>query len=314
MMSWQIISLMVTVLSGWSLALEATTLSLNKEWPASKLITVDAGFLSVKVEGEERQTIEASSVLENLGKEASYEWQVNEDEEELRLRLVATNIPHYNIDGTLTLKVPQKTSVRINNSSGDVWVHHLKSKEVAIKTASGDITFQDCTGVIKANSASGEINASRLQGTLKFRNVSGDLHLNNLEGAIFSRTTSGQTEGYHLQGDVEIEASCGSVNIEDLQGDLEVETRSGPIKARGIRSTDEVNLRSITGSIYLTMAQPLNEFSVQMNSETGTVVVQKQNMGRKFQQDKVDLPGAPKIKMVTISGSIQLDEGEKSGL
>lgn len=296
-----------------SFALSAATLSLNKEWPASKLITVDAGFLSVKVEGAERSTIEASSILENIGQDASYEWEVNEDEEELRLRLVAANIPHYNIDGTLTLKVPQETAVRVNNSSGDVWVHNLKSKEIAIKTASGDITFQDCAGLIKANSASGEINASRLQGTLKFRNVSGDLHLNNLQGTLFSRTTSGQTEAYHIQGDVEFEASCGSVNIEDLQGDLEVETRSGPVKARNIRVNEEINLRSITGSLYLTMSQPINDLSVQMNSETGAVIVNKHNVGRKFHQDKAE-SHISKVRLVTISGSIQLDEAEKSSM
>jgi DUF4097 and DUF4098 domain-containing protein YvlB len=300
-LSWVVASF----LASFACFLHAAPVTLNKEWPVSKLVTIDASFLSVKIEGEDRKTIQANSTLENFGTDVTYEWITKEDQEELSLRLVVLNVPQYNIDGTITLRVPQGTSVRVNNSSGDVWVHQLKSREIAVKTASGDVTVQDCDGVVKVNTASGEINASRLKGTLKFRNVSGDLYLNNLQGSIFCRTASGQTEAYHLQGDVEVESGCGGISIEGLYGELAVETKSGPIKARNIRVVDELDLRSITGSITLSLAQPINDFSSQLNTETGTILVAKQSVGRKWRQEKSD---AAKIKLNTISGSIQMDQ------
>lgn len=304
-MSWQTFCVALTMAVGCgNVCFAASTMTLDKKWPASKLVNVNANFLSVKIEGENRSDIQAISTLENLGDDVTYEWSVKEDEEELHLRLISSDIPYAEVEGTITLKVPHNTSVRVNNLSGDVWVYHLKSQEIAVKTASGDITFQDCQGTVKGNSASGEINASRLKGTLKFRNVSGDLHLNNLEGSISSRTTSGYTEAYHLQGDVEIEASCGSVSVEDVTGELEIETRAGPIKVRALRATEEVNLRSITGNIQLAVVQPLRDLSVQINTDTGTVSVAKQKVARKWSQDRAE---AVKLKLATISGSIQLD-------
>lgn len=290
------------VLISFFSSLDGVENRIERKFACPKYLVVEGSFLDVRIEGENRQDVQVKGILEEVGREPGYEWVVEETLGELKVRLAAKGAPGYNIDGKVSILVPKHVQLKVANSSGDIWVGHMDSQDVSLRSASGKIKLLDCQGKFKVSAASGEVSASDLAGTIRLRTVSGDQHLQQLRGLITCRTTSGQIEGIGLKGDIEIESSCGLVALESIDGDLEVETKSGSVKLHDIDIEDEANVRTITGSLYLETRQSLDHYSMQLSSETGSVIRKGQNIGRKWRFE-----GSHKtFKMATTSGSIHL--------
>jgi hypothetical protein len=171
-------------------------------------------------------------------------------------------------DARIAVEVPATATTNVVTASGDVHARGLRA-EAQFRTASGDLTFLDASGMLVAESVSGDI-AIDLTGAadLTVKTVSGDVAVN---GGILDRvavnTTSGDVllgselgAGPHaintLSGDAVIRAGAGvTVTARTLSGDLSSSLPHRSEGGPGRRSivvgdgSTELQFRSVSGDL-----------------------------------------------------------------
>jgi hypothetical protein len=130
-----------------------------------------------------------------------------------------------------------------------------RSCELEITTATGSITVADVSGAKKLQSDTGSIT------------------LRGCEGNTVATTETGSQTYSALRGDLSARVETGSINLTDVEGAMSVETATGGIQAISLRLTDDSSFTAQTGSITLELTQSLEDFSFQLRSDTGSIVV-----------------------------------------
>lgn len=106
--------------------------------------------------------------------------------------------------------------VDISVASGDVEVAQAES--AAVRSASGDVRVDSCSGSLSVQSASGDIEVGEVGGELRVRTASGDVRLRQVVGDATVESAS---------GDVRLASAGGDVNAKTASGDLAVERIGG---------------------------------------------------------------------------------------
>ena len=157
-------------------------------------------------------------------------------------------------DVELTLPDKLWSFVRVNTVNGDVQFHDvLEMSELEIQTVSGDIGVDNaCCPKMTIMTVSGDISGEDMTGNLCAESKSGDLTLSGKFVELKARSMSGDIE---LSGDAEF-VTCSSmsgdvsVEVETLPCELNVKSTSGDCLARipaGQGFT--VNLHTVSGDL-----------------------------------------------------------------
>jgi hypothetical protein len=129
--------------------------------------------------------------------------------------------------------------VVVRSASGDVHLGEVSTAEV--KSASGDVKVETCTGRCEITAASGDVKVQRAAGDLAVSTASGDITVERAEGRLEVKTASGDinigscsgpsVEATSMSGDVELglpEGTRVEAEIDSLSGDVVLPTRSPP--------------------------------------------------------------------------------------
>lgn len=126
--------------------------------------------------------------------------------------------------------------VLARTASGDIDLGQVKTVEV--KTASGDVKVDSCTGRCEIAAASGDVRVHRVVGELAVSTASGDIGVERAEGRVEVKSASGDisigwcsgtsVEATSMSGDVDLgipEGTRVEADIDSLSGDVVLPSR-----------------------------------------------------------------------------------------
>ena len=156
--------------------------------------------------------------------------------------LIKVKVPRHHgrdIDGELTIKVPQASSIEVSGVSADIDVDGVLGEQ-SLQTVSGNVGIQSASADVEAASVSGDVDVA---GTgkdtdIEAATVSGDVTLSGLAGSVEAGSVSGDV----LIGD----GSFDNAELETVNGDLRFMAE--------LRPDGELAMESVNGSVEVEFA------------------------------------------------------------
>ena len=152
--------------------------------------------------------------------------------------------------------------VVVRTASGDLDFGKVESIEV--KTASGDVKVDLCTGRGEIATASGDARVHRAAGDFALSSASGDIGIDRAEGTVEAKTASGDIRISRLSG--------SSVEATSMSGDVDLGVPEG--------TRVEAEIDSLSGKVVLPPRHPPSgdtQRSLKLRAKTvsGDVVVRR---------------------------------------
>jgi hypothetical protein len=211
--------------------------------------------------------------LNERGREAAERAQVAQHGEEIRIDVDRRSFflgigssPEVRI----TVRAPHGTSVEATTAAADVRGVG-RFGELDVKSAAGDLSFDDVERDANINNVSGEIRVRRIGGTATVKSVSGDVALGELGGSVTVNSVS---------GDVALEALApGKATVKTVSGDVKAGVPRGlalwidanSVSGKSTSDLDvgdapptegtplvELRVKSVSGDIRVVRASPVS--------------------------------------------------------
>lgn len=115
--------------------------------------------------------------------------------------------------------------------------------------ASLDVVARVELGRVSGRTASGDFDLGRV-GSLEVRTASGDVKIDTCSGRCEISSASGDLRVHEAEGDVVVSTASGDVGVERIRGRLEAKTASGDISVRCCAG-DQIEAASLSGDISL---------------------------------------------------------------
>jgi DUF4097 and DUF4098 domain-containing protein YvlB len=242
-----------------------------------------------------------------------------------------------NSSGDIHVKDLTNKLLNFRTQFGDISVENIHS-DLVLSSSSGNITANAITGDlktvssfgdqllitiignIKLNSSSGNITVKCLTGNAevhssfgfqKFENItgnlvsvasSGDLIVKHLKGNASSRSSFGEQRYEDVEGDISSNASSGDIKIKNSKGVLTLGTSFGNITGKDVLLSSNSEFKTSSGDITLNLLNALNELSFDLQSSSGELVIEKDNVKNSSDKKLVLGQGAIRIKGVSSFG------------
>ena len=133
----------------------------------------------------------------------------------------------------LRISCPRGAELDVRTKSADLDARG-EYGPVDIKTASGDISIEQCAGA-QVKSASGDVHLDTVAGSLDVKTASGDLHAGSVAGDANLQLVS---------GDVYISDAAGSISANTVSGDQRYEAvMEGRIEVRAVSGDVSIGIR-----------------------------------------------------------------------
>ena len=127
---------------------------------------------------------------------------------------------------------------------------------------------------IKVNSTSGDVDIEKIGGFADIHVTSGDLTVSQAGNGLQVKVISGTIRIDDVKGDITLRAVSGSVIVDRVRGSLDVDNTSGRVELRGVSEADTVQAKSLSGGIsYEGKINPRGRYSFDVHSGTIEVVL-----------------------------------------
>jgi Putative adhesin len=150
---------------------------------------------------------------------------------------------------TVTVTAPAGSNIRVQSQSSDVAVTG-SARLVDVRTASGDVQFDETTGKTLIQTASGDVGIGVAGAEVDVRTASGDVSVGPVAGDALIHTTSGDIRLGAVAGNISARSVSGDVKVSDaVAGQAEVNAVSGDVQI-GVHagSLASINLTTVSGS------------------------------------------------------------------
>ena len=128
----------------------------------------------------------------------------------------------------LLLQVPERTTLAVTTTAGDVRIHDVTAPQVTIPTTAGDLYLSDVTATVAISARAGFIVLERVHGPKRITADSGSIEVSDSRGALFT-DTGGEQRLRRIDGDISV-ASADGLALSDHRGTLTVRARTGAKK------------------------------------------------------------------------------------
>jgi hypothetical protein len=231
-------------------------------------IVIGTGAGDLKVRGESgRSKVEAkgeacASNEELLGK---IQLETRRDGETVYLKTLMPEMKDGSWFGAtyatmdLVIALPDSIPIELEDSSGDLELHKVKSAIVA--DSSGEMEIEDIQGDLEVTDSSGDIEIEQVTGNLKLSDSSGDITVEGVKGdVVIPIDSSGdirivQVGSVHIRNDTSGEIFVRNVNRDvrvdvDSSGDINVEDVGGNFTV-GADSSGSVHHSKVVGTVQV---------------------------------------------------------------
>jgi DUF4097 and DUF4098 domain-containing protein YvlB len=249
---------------------------------------------------------------------------------------------------SLTIRVPKRSAVSVNNRYGEVEVSDLAGDQqvengfgatllsringaVDIKSRNDRVAVEDITGAAKISSQFGNVEARRVSGNLdlEHRNgdvnveeIKGDARISNQFGSITATTIGGSltvnarmtgVEATHVGGNATVETQFHYVKLEDVKGVIFVENRNGNVEVRFVQPPrNNVRVGNKFGDVTLILPDN-SAFSLDARTRYAHVSTDFETLSRRDEPDRNSLSGqvgsgGPEIRIDNQNGNINISK------
>jgi len=209
-------------------------------------IECGAGFLHIEREPDAQQivvraTLEPGSAnWEKVKKYEVFDLKQTGNKAVLVSKIVQSNgfwewlFERKDLKINLTITVPQKMDLSVNDGSGDIEISHLIGN-IDLDDGSGNLKVQQVSGKLRINDGSGDLTISKIQGPLYVEDSSGEIEISSVQGDLEIYDSSGDLSVSEVDGTVIIADGSGAINLDHIDGDVNIEDdRSGTVNTNNI--------------------------------------------------------------------------------
>ncbi|MEQ8473289.1 MAG: DUF4097 family beta strand repeat-containing protein [Marinoscillum sp.] len=189
----------------------------------------------------------------------------------------------------LSLKLPEGTTLKVDNSSGDVSISNFKASMLDVGASSGDIVLRNIQAETKARTTSGDIDARGIQGDVAMRSTSGDQDLVEITGNLRTGSTSGDIEISRLIGSLDVACTSGDIELNQIEGTINSSTTSGNTDGELVLLTGDSRFKSTSGNIEIAFKNELDEMSFDLRATSGDIEVGRMGGGDQLMLKRGDL-------------------------
>lgn len=216
----------------------------------------------------------------------------------------------------LDVTIPEKLAcdLEIRNTSGNITAKELKGGNISVNTVSGAISPGAVKGEnIEIKSTSGAINVNNVDASGKFifETISGKCTVSSINCKKADlKSTSGSID-FNDAAIEEISARSisGSLNLVVKQGSADIETTSGKINVKFIEGFDNINAKSISGKVAISIPEN-SQFEADIQTLSGKIDCSDFSMqiksSRPNELKATAGNGSSKIKINTTSGNVEI--------
>ena len=255
----------------------------DKDVPAGSSIEVINRYGNILITPADTDRISvdvAKTVIarnEEEAKKLNTEFTYSITEEGGRYRIISTyNRDQNTVRGrrfrtSLTIKVPRKAVLDVNNRNGNVEISDLTGDQ-RLRNSFGRVVLRAISGAVQVDNRNDTVIVEDIMGEAKISNEFGTVEAKRVAGGLDVRNRNASVEVAEIKGDVKVNTSFGEVKATDIGGALEIDTRGGDVdvtrvekdvtvKARfqAIRLLDvkgKVDVDNQNGDVVVTFVQP----------------------------------------------------------
>jgi hypothetical protein len=314
------------------------------------------GAVEVTASDEDRISVDVAKTIvasnENEAEELSKEFVYSIVEEAGRYRVIS----NYNRDQnrlrgrrfktSLTVRVPKKSTLSINNRYGTVEVTDLIGDQqidngfgatmlsrisgaVEIKSRNERVVVEDITGMTKISNEFGNVEARRVAGKLdlthrngnidieeikgdtKVKNEFGSITAKNVQGSFAADARMTSIEVTQVENNVTIENQFQYVTLEDVKGAISVENRNGNVEIRYVEPPrNNIRVKNRFGEVKLVLPAS-SSFSMDARTRFSSVSTDFEELNRRDGPERNSLTGqvgsgGPEILIDNANGNIHV--------
>jgi len=170
------------------------------------------------------------------------------------------------------LIIPGNININLKTDTGSITVNKCTG-EIIASTNKGYITIEEITGQISLETNQGNISVTQAHGKVTSKTTSGDINLEGISGSIDAQTKKGSIYVAQAQGNIKAETQKGNITLENSNKNIDAKTQSGTIKVacKEIPSTSCIKLATISGNIHLDIPKNTNA-DIQARTEKGSLL------------------------------------------
>jgi hypothetical protein len=232
------------------------TLPVSKELAEARV----SGIAHVQIVGEARQDIEYTLTVESNGPDEATARQyaeratLTEDTAGPVLVLRAGYPRELRQVASITLRVPERLSVRVEGAQGRATLEVTGTSGVQLDGVVGDVRIGDVGGKITGTHRNGELTIARAA-AVNVTLVSSKATLEAIEGPITVSARNGRCQIAGSTGPIELDATNVDISIVKSAGVLRVRGNGGAIAIDDPRA--EVNIDVRRAAVAVTAARPV---------------------------------------------------------
>jgi hypothetical protein len=275
-------------------------------------------------------------------------------EEGSRYRIISNyNRDQNNVRGrrfktSLTIRVPKRSTVSVNNRMGSVDVSGLTGDqqlqnsfgEVLLKNITGAVdvrnrndrvVVEDITGAATIHNEFASVEARRIGGRLEVQHRNGSMDLEdikgdtkvsnafasidakNIQGSLTVDTRNGSVNASHVEGNVSVENQFDSVELEEVKGTVTIDNRNGNVELRYLQPPKN-NIRVTTKFAEVKVLLPATSaFSLDAKTRFANVSSDFEGLTHRDDQERDSLTGqvgsgGPEIRIENQNGNIRIEK------
>ncbi len=135
----------------------------------------------------------------------------------------------------LTVTVPKKLFVKIDDGSGELTVKHL-ANGLKVKDGSGSMSISDIIGDVFIDDGSGSMDVEKIHGSLEIEDGSGSIYVKQVSESVEIDDGSGGIDISDIGGTLKIDDGSGSMLVVSVKGHVTIDDGSGSITLDGLES------------------------------------------------------------------------------
>jgi DUF4097 and DUF4098 domain-containing protein YvlB len=314
------------------------------------------GTVEVTASDEDRISVDVAKTIiasdEKDAEQLSKEFMYSIVEESGRYRVISNlNRDQNRVRGrrfktSLTVRVPKKASVLVNNRYGTVEITDLIgdqqvdngfgatllsriSGSVDIKSRNDRVAVEDITGETTISSEFGNIEVRRVAGELDLKHRNGNIEIEEIKGETKVKNEFGSITIKSIQGSLDIDARMTSVdvsnvekgvtvknefqyvNLEEVKGAVSVRNRNGNVEIRFVEPPkNNIHVTNRFGEVKLVLPES-SSFSIDARTRFASVSTDFEDLNHRDDPDRNTLTGhtgsgGPEIQIDNQNGNIHV--------
>jgi len=219
-------------------------------------------------------------------------------------------IPRQRYKSSLTIQVPKRSALRLNNRNGKVSIQAVDGTQ-EVSNRYGQVDVHNITGTVQVENRNGSVTVQDVTESVRIRNRFSVTAVKSIGGSLDVENRNGSVDVSGVKGNVSISNSYAAISVENVQGALTIDSRNGDLfMSLLIPPQKDIQISSRYGNVTLEL--PSNSsFSIDAQIEFGEIHSEFQGLKTAASNRERSLngrvgAGGPQIMIAARNGTIHL--------